>query len=137
MKRFSGTTIDEYIGACPAGTRKVLKRMRALVGKAAPGATEKISYGLPTFFLDGNLVHFGGFERHVGFYPGPDTITAFAKELRPYETSKGTVQFPLDEPLPEDLVRRMVEFRVAAQEQKRRGKAKAKRAPKRPTARRG
>lgn len=111
--RSTARTVDEYIAEFPPATRKVLEELRALIRATAPSATEKISYAIPTFHLNGNLVHFAAFERHVGFYPTPSGIEAFREELKPYKTAKGSVQFPLDQPLPKDLIRRMVEFRVA------------------------
>lgn len=110
--RSTARTVDEYIAELPPETRKVLEEMRALIKASAPGATEKISYAIPTFHLNGNLVHFAAFEKHVGFYPTPSGIEAFKEELKPYKTAKGSVQFPLGQPLPSDLIRRMVEFRV-------------------------
>jgi uncharacterized protein YdhG (YjbR/CyaY superfamily) len=90
----------------------VLEELRALIKATAPGATEKISYAIPTFHLNGNLVHFAGYEKHIGFYPGASGIQAFKEDLKPYKSAKGSVQFPLDQPLPTDLIRRIVEFRV-------------------------
>ena len=112
-KRSTARSIDEYIAEFPPETRKVLEALRALIKASAPGATEKISYAIPTFHLKKNLVHFAAFERHIGFYPGSSGIEAFKEELKPYKSSKGAVQFPLGQPLPTDLIRRMVEFRVA------------------------
>jgi len=86
--------------------------LRAAIRAAAPDAEEKISYQMPTFALHGNLVHFAAHPHHIGFYPAPSGIAAFAEELAPYKSSKGAVQFPLDQPLPLDLIRRIVEFRV-------------------------
>lgn len=112
--RSTATTIDGYIGEFPPGTQRVLQEMRELVAAHAPGATETISYAMPTFDLNGrHLVHFAGYAHHVGFYPIPTGMAAFADELSRYKTGKGSVQFPLDEPLPRDLIRRIVEFRVA------------------------
>ncbi len=108
----SYTTIDEYIAACPAEVQPRLHEVRALIHAAAPQAQEKISYQMPTFFLHGNLVHFAAFKSHIGFYPTPSAIRAFAAELAIYANAKGSVQFPLDQPLPVDLIRRMVAFRV-------------------------
>jgi uncharacterized protein YdhG (YjbR/CyaY superfamily) len=89
--------------------------VRSLIKSAARGATERMSYSIPTFDLNGkHLVHFAGYENHVGFYPTPSGIAAFEDELRPYKTAKGSVQFPLDRPIPADLIRRIVEFRVEA-----------------------
>ena len=106
-------TIDEYMARFPAETQKVLAEVRALIKAAAPGATECISYAIPTFDLNGrHLVHFAGYARHIGFYPIPSGMEAFKEELKPYKQGKGSVQFPLDQPLPKDLIRRVVEFRV-------------------------
>jgi uncharacterized protein YdhG (YjbR/CyaY superfamily) len=105
-------TIDGYLRAFPGNVKARLRKMRSIVAAAAPGATEKISYGMPTFYLNGNLVHFAAYARHIGFYPTPRAIAAFAEELTKYQTSKGAIQFPLDEPLPVGLVRRVVAFRV-------------------------
>lgn len=105
-------SIDEYVAGFPAATRRVLEEVRGIVRSAAPDATEKISYGVPTFHLNGNLVHFAAFERHLGFYPTPSAIEAFRDELAEYRSAKGSVQFPLDRPMPGDLIRRIVEFRV-------------------------
>lgn len=117
--RSTASTVDEYIAEFPPEIRKVLEELRALIKSLAPGATEKISYAIPTFHWNGNLVHFAAFERHIGFYPTPSGIEAFREELKPYKTAKGSVQFPLDQPLPTDLIRRMVEFRVAENTGKR------------------
>ncbi|HSK47162.1 MAG TPA: DUF1801 domain-containing protein [Coriobacteriia bacterium] len=107
-------SIDEYIAEFPAETQEVLEQMRALIKATAPDATETISYAIPTFDLNGkHLVHFAGFQKHVGFYPIPTGMEAFKEELKPYKQGKGSVQFPLDQPLPVDLIRRIVEFRVA------------------------
>jgi uncharacterized protein YdhG (YjbR/CyaY superfamily) len=107
------SSIDEYIATFPDDMQRRLQELRATIKAAAPGATEKISYQLPTFFLKGNLVHFAAFKNHIGFYPTPSGIEAFQSELSAYKGAKGSVQFPLDIPLPLDLVRRIVEFRVA------------------------
>ena len=111
--RSTAGTIDEYIARFPAETQKVLAELRALIKATAPNATETISYAIPTFDLNGrHLVHFAGYARHVGFYPIPSGIEAFKEELKPYKQGKGSAQFPLDQPLPTDLIRRIVEFRV-------------------------
>jgi len=104
--------VEEYIAGFPPETQKVLRELRALIKTSAPGATEKISYRMPTFVLKRHLVYFAGYEKHVGFYPTGSGIEAFKEELRPYKSGKGSVQFPLDRPLPADLIRRIVEFRV-------------------------
>jgi uncharacterized protein YdhG (YjbR/CyaY superfamily) len=112
------TTIDAYIATFPEEVQKKLQRLREVIRAAAPEATEKISYQMPTFYLSGNLVHFAAFKQHIGFYPTPSGTERFQKELSPYKTSKGTVQFPLDQPIPFDLVTKMVNFRVAENKQK-------------------
>lgn len=117
--RSTASSIDEYIAAFPAEVQTVLQEMRAIIREAAPEAIEAISYAMPTFRLNGNLVHFAGFARHVGFYPAPSGIEAFQSELSTYKYAKGSVQFPLDKPLPADLIRRIVAFRV---KEKTRGK---------------
>lgn len=123
MPRSAATTIDEYIAGFPPGTGAALEEMRALIRAAAPDATETISYSIPTFDLNGrHLVHFAGYAKHVGFYPVPSAMAAFADELAPYRSGKGSAQFPLGRPLPADLIRRIVEFRVAENLAKRAGK---------------
>jgi uncharacterized protein YdhG (YjbR/CyaY superfamily) len=111
--RSTAKTIDEYIADFPPETQKVLMELRALINSFAPGAEELISYAIPTFNLSGrHLVHFAGYARHIGFYPTASGIEAFREELKPYKSAKGSVQFPLGRPLPRDLIRRIVEFRV-------------------------
>jgi uncharacterized protein YdhG (YjbR/CyaY superfamily) len=111
--RSTARSIDEYIAGFPVETQKALAELRALIKAAAPGATESISYAIPTFDLNGrHLVHFAGYAKHVGFYPIPSGIEAFKEELKPYKQGKGSVQFPLGQPLPTALIRRIVEFRV-------------------------
>lgn len=113
--RSTAGSIDEYIAGFPPATQKVLEELRALIKAAAPDATETISYAIPTFDLNGrHLVHFAGYERHVGFYPAPIAVEAFEEALKPYKRGKGSVQVPLGQPLPTDLIRRMVEFRIEA-----------------------
>jgi uncharacterized protein YdhG (YjbR/CyaY superfamily) len=112
--RATAGSIDEYIAGFPPGTQKVLEELRALIRAAAPGAAETISYAIPTFDLNGkHLVHFAGYAKHVGFYPVPSAMAAFREELLPYKSGKGSAQFPLGQPLPVDLIRRIVAFRVA------------------------
>jgi uncharacterized protein YdhG (YjbR/CyaY superfamily) len=119
MQLFKGlTSIDDYIAKFPADIQILLERMRTTIRKAAPDATEKISYQMPTFYLKGNLVHFAALKNHIGFYPTPSAIIAFRKELTGYISSKGAVQFPIDEPLPLDLVTKMVKFRTKENLQK-------------------
>jgi len=91
----------------------ILQEIRAVIREAAPEATEKISYQMPTFYLNGNLVHFAAYQRHIGFYPTPSGTEQFEQELSAYKRAKGSVQFPLDQPMPYDLIRRMVQFRTA------------------------
>jgi uncharacterized protein YdhG (YjbR/CyaY superfamily) len=106
-------SIDEYIAGFPEETKRILERLREMIRAAAPGAEEKISYQMPAFYLEGNLVYFAAFKNHIGFYPTSSGIEAFKHELSAYEFSKGTVRFPLDKPLPLKLVSRIVKFRVA------------------------
>ena len=104
--------IDEYIQTFPEEVQIILEKMRQTIRKAVPEAEEAISYQIPTFKLNGNLVHFAAFKNHIGFYPIPTGIQAFEEELSPYKQGKGSVQFPIDQPVPYDLVRRIVRFRV-------------------------
>lgn len=106
-------TIDDYIREAPGKTQEILRTLRDIVKEEAPEAEEAIRYQMPTFILHGNLVHFAAFKNHIGFYPVPSGITAFQHELAPYKQGKGSVQFPLTQPMPYDLVRRIVRFRVA------------------------
>jgi uncharacterized protein YdhG (YjbR/CyaY superfamily) len=112
MQRGNWSTIDEYIRAFPKPVRMKLSQLRTIIREQAPHAQEKISYQIPTFFLNGNLVHFAAYARHIGFYPGSSGIRAFRDKLIRYKSAKGSVQFPLDEPLPVGLIRRIVKFRV-------------------------
>lgn len=105
-------TLDEYIAEFPENVRDILEEFRRIIRKSAPEAEEAIRYGIPTFILNGNLVHFAAFKNHIGFYPTPSAIDAFKKELSPYKVAKGTVQFPIDEPIPFDLVGNIVRYRV-------------------------
>jgi uncharacterized protein YdhG (YjbR/CyaY superfamily) len=110
MKRFE--SVDEYIRGFPRATQKQLRTLRAEIRKLAPEANETFSYGIPTFKLKGNLVHFAGYETHIGFYPTSSPVKVFAKELAKYETSKGTIRFPIDKPLPLPLIRKIVRYRL-------------------------
>lgn len=113
MKKHRGfESIDEYIASFPEDIQKKLRELRKLIAELAPGATEKISYQMPTFYLNGNLVHFAAHSNHIGFYPTPSGIAEFKQQLSKYKHAKGSVQFPLDEPLPIDLIARIVRFRV-------------------------
>jgi uncharacterized protein YdhG (YjbR/CyaY superfamily) len=111
-KREEAKTMDEYIKRCPKPARERLETIRRLVRDMAPEATEKISYQMPTFFLNGNLVHFAAFAKHIGFYPTPSGIDEFKEELSKYKNGKGSVQFPLEEPLPIELIKRIVKYRI-------------------------
>jgi uncharacterized protein YdhG (YjbR/CyaY superfamily) len=106
------TLVDKYISGFPKDTQVVLQQMRTLIRNAAVDATETMSYGIPTFVLNGNLVHFAGYKNHIGFYPGPSGVEHFAKEIKAYKNSKGAIQFPLNEPLPEKLITKIVTYRV-------------------------
>jgi uncharacterized protein YdhG (YjbR/CyaY superfamily) len=106
------TTIDEYIAGFPSDVQEILQRIRTTIREAAPDAEEAIKYQLPTFVLKGNLVHFGAFKKHIGFYSTPSGHQEFQEELSAYKGAKGSVQFPLDQPMPLDLIRRVVRFRV-------------------------
>jgi uncharacterized protein YdhG (YjbR/CyaY superfamily) len=114
MKTTSGspTSIDEYIAGYTSDVQKILEKVRDTIKKAAPGAEEAIKYQIPTFVLNWNLVHFAAFKNHIGFYPTPSGIEAFRQELSQYKSAKGSVQFPIDEPMPLSLIDRMVRFRV-------------------------
>jgi uncharacterized protein YdhG (YjbR/CyaY superfamily) len=121
-QRVQFATTDDYIASFDTDTRKVLEQVRATIKKAAPGADETINYGMPTFTLNGNLVHFAAFKGHIGFYPTPSAISAFNDEISKYTWAKGSVQFPLDKPMPFDLITRIVEFRVKEASEKKKKK---------------
>lgn len=114
MKATGGSprNIDDYIGGFPRDVQSKLQEMRTTISDAAPEAQEAIKYGIPTFVLNQNLVHFAAFKNHIGFYPAPSAIEHFQSELASYTHAKGSVQFPLDGPMPLDLVRKIVKFRV-------------------------
>ena len=105
-------TIDEYIATFPMNLQIVLQEIRQTIRDSAPEAKEAISYRIPTFKLNGNLVHFAAYKNHIGFYPTSSPIEAFKEELSSYKTNRGTIRFPLDEPIPFDLIKRIVRFRV-------------------------
>jgi len=111
-KQAGFTTIDEYIATFPEEIQKTLSELRATIKAAAPDAKEKISYQMPTFDLKGNLVHFAAYKNHIGFYPAPSGIEKFRDELSAYEGAKGSVKFPLEKPVPYDLIAQIVAFRV-------------------------
>jgi uncharacterized protein YdhG (YjbR/CyaY superfamily) len=121
MSKGQYKTIDEYIARFPKNVREILEELRRVIRESAPKAEETISYGIPTFDLNGrHLVHFAAYKNHVGFYPGGSSgIKAFKKELSPFKTSTGTVQFPIDKPIPFDLVRKIVRFRVKENESRK------------------
>jgi len=122
----SANNVDEYIDDFPPEVQRVLQKVRKTIKKAAPDAKEAIKYGIPTFVLNGNLVHFGGYKEHIGFYPDPRGIEEFQKELSPYRAGKGTIRFPLDEPIPYELISRIVKFRVEENLKKAKAKGKKK-----------
>lgn len=114
------STIDEFISQYPENVQAILQRVRSTIQSAAPDAKEKISYGIPTFTLNGNLIHFSAYTHHIGLYPGAAPVEDFKKELEGYKTSKGTVQFPLDKPIPYDLITKITKVCVARNQAKRR-----------------
>lgn len=120
------TTIDEYIALFPEEIKEILTKIRMIIKENAPGASEKISYQMPTFFLNGNLIHFAAFKNHIGLYPTPTGIDAFKEELSKYKGAKGSVQFPLNQPIPYDLIKRIVLYRVAESTKKAEAKLKNK-----------
>jgi len=118
--------IDEYIAGFPKDIQTILNETRGTIQKAAPNAEETINYGIPTFTLKGNLVHFAAFKSHIGFYPTPSGIEKFKKELSVYEGAKGSVKFPLDKPIPYDLITEIVKFRVKENLERAEAKMKKK-----------
>lgn len=127
MKKQPGfSTIDEYIRRFPGPVQKKLTTLRGLIQQLAPGAVEKISYQMPAFHLEGILVYFAVHAAHIGFYPTPSGIANFEQELSRYEHSKGAIQFPMDEPLPVDLIGKIVRFRVAENLEKANKKTREK-----------
>jgi len=125
MTTIKPNNIDEYITGFPKTTQKILKQVRATIKKAAPAAQEKISYGIPTFTLnDRYLIYFAGFKNHISLYPAPRSNEIFKKELSVYKGGKGTVQFPLDKPMPLHLITRIVKFKIKENSIKAKGKTK-------------
>lgn len=106
------SSIDAYIAGFPKQIQDILQQVRHTVTKAAPGAQETIKYDMPTFTFKGNLVHFAAFKKHIGFYPAPTGDPAFEKDLAPYKTGRGSVQFPYNKPLPLELITRIVKLNV-------------------------
>jgi uncharacterized protein YdhG (YjbR/CyaY superfamily) len=121
-------SIDEYIATFPEDVQVILRDMRATIRAAAPDAEERISYQMPAFALNGILVYFAAFKNHIGFYPTSSGIEAFRQELSAYEGSKGAVRFPIGEPLPKDLITRIVRYRVAENLKSAAAKANKKKA---------
>lgn len=119
-------SIDEYISQFSPDIQEILKKLRKVIKEVAPDAQEKISYQMPTFVLHGNLVHFAAFKNHIGFYPTPSAIEAFSEELSKYKGGKGSVQFPMEEPIPYELIREIVKFRVFENLKKAEEKSKKK-----------
>lgn len=119
------SSVEEYISSFPKETQQLLKQVRATVKKNAPKAEEVISYSMPAFKMNGMLVWYAGYEKHIGFYPGASGIAAFKKEIANYKNAKGSVQFPLDKPLPLGLITKMVKFRVKENLEKAKAKKKA------------
>lgn len=119
-------TIDEYIALHPPQVQGILQKVRRIIHEAAPEATEAIKYGIPTFILQGNLVHFGAFKEHLGFFPTPSGIEAFQDELAKYAQSKGTIRFPYNRPIPYDLITRVVKARVKEATGKAQARSKGK-----------
>lgn len=112
IKTTPPTTIDQYIATFPPEVQEILQKIRQVIKQSAPNAIEAISYQIPTFKLHGNLVHFGAFKHHISFFPSSSPISVFAQALAPYETSKGTIKFPIGRPIPYTLIQKIVAFRV-------------------------
>lgn len=117
-KKARPSTIDEYIAQFPDDVQEIMVEIRQVIHEAAPQAEERISYQIPGFYQNGMLVWFGGYQKHIGFYPTGEGIETFKDELSEYKTSKGAVQFPLDKPIPYDLIRKMVIHRVEKNQRK-------------------
>ena len=119
MKDLKCNTIDEYISSFPKNIQNILEEVRLTIRRAAPDAIEAISYSIPTFKLNGNLVHFAAFKNHLGFYPTPSGIEEFEKELSVYKQGKGSVQFPIDKPMPLRLISKIVKYRINKSQEKK------------------
>ena len=126
MNSDSNQTIDTFIAQFPEDVQLILQKVRRTIHEEAPEAQEAIKYGMPTFTLYGNLVHFAAFKNHIGFYPAPSGIDAFEPQLSKYRTGKGTIQFPMGEPIPYELIRKVVAYRVQENTQKAQAKAAKK-----------
>jgi uncharacterized protein YdhG (YjbR/CyaY superfamily) len=127
MKTDAPNSIGAYISTYPKDVQAILQQVRETIHKAAPEAEEAIAYGIPTFKLNGNLVHFGGWKSHIGFYPAPSGTKEFEKELSKYEGAKGSVKFPLDQPIPYTLISKIVKFRMKENLTKAKAKIRKKR----------
>jgi uncharacterized protein YdhG (YjbR/CyaY superfamily) len=125
MRAKQAKNIDEYIADFPDDVRAAMEKVRTTIKKAAPGAEETIKYAIPTFTLNGNLIHFAGYKNHIGLYPGSSAIEEFQEELSKYQTSKGTVQLPLDKPMPVGLINKITKFCVKSNLAKPRKPTKA------------
>ena len=112
MKKRQFSTVDKYISSFPEEIQEILENLRKTIKALAPNSVETISYQMPTFKLNGILVHFAAHKNHIGFYPTPSVIKKFQKELGNYEFSKGAIKFPINKPIPIELIRRIVEFRI-------------------------
>jgi uncharacterized protein YdhG (YjbR/CyaY superfamily) len=126
MKSSQAGGVDEYIAGFPKNVQKQLQVLRATIRKAVPGVEEAIKYGIPTFVLKGNLVSFGAWKDHIGFYPAPREVEGFKKALSAYEGAKSTAKFPLDKPLPVSLISKMVKFNAKRNQEKAKAKMKKK-----------
>ncbi|WP_313637357.1 DUF1801 domain-containing protein [Paenibacillus sp. FSL K6-0276] len=124
--KISYESIDDYISKFPPEIQEILSTLRRVIKEAAPEAKEKISYQMPTFALHGNLVHFAAFKNHIGFYPTPNGIDAFKEELSGYKGAKGSIQFPIDQPMPYELISKIVKYRVAENIKKAEDKRRSK-----------
>lgn len=112
MQKNNLNSVDTYISTFPKNIQILLQSIRKTIQKSAPDAEETIKYGIPTYVLHGNLVHFGGYKNHIGFYPAPSGISTFKDKLSAYKTAKGSVQFPIDKPLPVELITKIIKYRV-------------------------
>ena len=126
INKTSPNEIDKYIAGFPKDVQEIMNKVRATIQENAPDAEETINYGIPTFTLKGNLVHFAAFKNHIGFYPTPSGIEKFKKELSAYERAKGSVKFPLDKPIPYALISKIVKFRVKENLERTEAKGKKK-----------
>lgn len=126
MKSIQAGSVDEYIAGFPKDVQKKLQEVRKTIRKAAPGVEEAIKYGIPTFVLNGNLVSFGAWKSHIGFYPAPREVEGFKKALSAYDGAKSTAKFPLDQPLPVSLIAKMVKFNAKKNQERAKARMKKK-----------